>query len=138
MTDPIDLLRRFVAARDTHAGGRFVDMFYALDPLITEARAILAAKEAAEARDLLAQPAPDQRDALLAAWHANASTAEVTDLIDAILAQPAAAPTPCAKGCIEKETGEPHPAHVGRCNLPTGRLGVVSCYCTADALEARK
>jgi hypothetical protein len=32
--------------------------------------------------------------------------------------------------CSEKETGLPHPPHVGRCGLPTGRLGVVSCYCT--------
>ena len=43
------------------------------------------------------------------------------------------APTPCPKGCREKETGNLHPAHVGRCGLPTGHLGVVSCYCTVSA-----
>jgi hypothetical protein len=37
---------------------------------------------------------------------------------------------PCAKGCREKETGKPHVAHTGRCMAPTGRLGVVQCYCT--------
>jgi hypothetical protein len=32
--------------------------------------------------------------------------------------------------CNEKETGNSHPAHTGRCWMPTGRMGVVSCYCT--------
>lgn len=38
-------------------------------------------------------------------------------------------PVACPR-CREKETGLPHPAHTGRCGMPTGHLGVVSCYCT--------
>jgi len=41
----------------------------------------------------------------------------------------------CPKECGPKDRWEEprafHPAHNGRCNMPTGRLGVVSCYCTA-------
>jgi len=40
-------------------------------------------------------------------------------------------------GCPTPNTEEEcsrclHSIHVGRCNMPTGHLGVVSCYCTGN------
>ena len=84
-------------------------------------------------RDLFTPDAPLMVLVSHGVYDTDAKWQPVTGFEDAMRlteAAPETAFTPCPKGCREKETGIPHPAHTGRCGLPTGRLGVVSCYCT--------
>jgi hypothetical protein len=74
--------------------------------------------------------ADDTREALRAVLRDfdREPTEEYLDEAERIFA--AARRDPEAVAQCPKCYGREHPAHVGRCNMPTGQLGVVPCYCT--------